>query len=315
MRGLTFMSGAAVGAGLMYLMDPERGPERRADLRDTLSELAESDMVERAVERARTMEPLAAVRGLDVNAMMDRSGRMLERPARMLERSGMPDRAARWWSQASDLAPARRSRGWMGRQSTGWLGRGRQRSRATLDPGQWALLGGVLGAVAVGLWLGRRRVTSGGEMEVIRTVTVEAPVERVYDFWNDFENFPRFMSHVREVRRLGPDRTRWVVAGPAGAPVEWEAVVTHRVPNEAISWRTLEGSVIDHRGTVRFRPAGSSATQVEVRLAYRPLGGSVGNAIASLFGRDHESVIEADLARLGSQLRQRSAVGETGTWR
>jgi uncharacterized membrane protein len=169
--------------------------------------------------------------------------------------------------------------------------------------------------VAVGLWLGRRALARRGEIEVVRTVTIDAPVERVYEFWNDFENFPRFMSHVREVRRLGADRTRWVVAGPGGAPVEWEAVVTQRVPNEAISWQTVEGAVVDHRGTVRFRPAGPDATSVEVRLAYRPLGGSVGHGIASLFGRDPESVIDADLARVSSQLRQRSAVGETGTWR
>lgn len=309
MRALTFMSGAAVGAGLMYLMDPERGSERRADLRETLTDLAESDMVERAVERARTLEPLAAVRGLDVGTMLEGSGRMLER-------SGVPERAARWWSQTSGPA-LRRSRGWMrsGSMGSGWMGRRRQRQQPTLDPAQWALLGGVLGAVAVGLWLGRRTLAHRGEFEVVRTVTIDAPVERVYEFWNDFENFPRFMSHVREVRRLGPDRSRWTVAGPAGAPIEWEAIVTHRVANEAISWRTVEGAAVDHRGTVRFRPAGTNATRVEVRLAYRPLGGSVGHGIASLFGRDPESVIDADLARLGSQLRQRSAVGETGTWR
>jgi len=37
---LTFLSGASVGAGLMYLLDPDRGDERRADLRDTLTDLS-----------------------------------------------------------------------------------------------------------------------------------------------------------------------------------------------------------------------------------------------------------------------------------
>ncbi len=168
----------------------------------------------------------------------------------------------------------------------------------------------------VGLWLGRRALRGGGEIEVERSITIEAPVERVYEFWNDVENFPRFMSHVREVRRLGPDRSRWTVAGPAGAPVEWEAVVTQRAPNESISWRTIEGSLVDHRGTVRFRPAGPNATRVELQMSYCPMGGEVGRGVAQLFGHDPESVIDADLDRVASQLRgPRAPVGETGTWR
>src|SRR5690349_18990858 len=224
MRGLTFVTGAALGAGLMYLLDPDQGEDRRADLRETINDLSENELVERAVERARQFEPLldrarnlapvAAMRGVDVNAMMDRS-------ARMVERSGLREAPARWWAWAAERPEVRQGAEWMGL---------RPPRRRSLGAGDWALLGGLLGATAVGLWLGRRAMSGSQEIELSRTVTVDAPVERVYQFWNDFENFPRFMSSVREVHRVGPDRTRWVVAGPAGAPVEWEAMVTQRVP-------------------------------------------------------------------------------------
>jgi len=309
MRAMTFVSGAAAGAGLMYLLDPDRGERRRADWRGALAELSESELVERARERARQLEPLmerarksepvAAMRGLDVNALMDRS-------TRMLERSGMLEMPGRWWSQAMKRPELRRGAEWMGLRPR----------RRSLGAGDWALLGGLLGATIVGLWLGRRTLARGEEIDVERSITIETPVERVYEFWSDVENFPRFMSHVREVRRLGPDRSRWVVAGPAGAPVEWEAVVTQRAPNEAISWRTVEGSLVDHRGTVRFRPAGPNATRLEVHMTYHPVGGAAGRTLAALFGRDPESVIDADLARVASQLRgPRPAMGETGSWR
>src|SRR5688500_4538959 len=228
---ITMLGGAALGAGVMYLMDPDRGHRRRAELRDTLVEVGESDLVERAVERARKLPSMTAVREI-----------------------GGSLAAARW-----PMVAALTSTG--GRRTLPFA---RRRSSA-LGTRDWAMLGGFVGAMAAGLWLVRRSRGSSRGIEVVRTMTVEAPVERVYEFWNDFENFPRFMSHVREVKRTGPDRTHWVVNGPGGTPIEWDAVVTRRVPNEEISWRTDDNAVVEHEGAVRFRPAGAGTTRIEVR--------------------------------------------------
>ena len=67
-------------------------------------------------------------------------------------------------------------------------------------------------------------------------------------------------------------------------------------------------------GALKWR--GPNASRVEVRMRYRPVGGKVGQTVASLLGADPERVIDEDLARLAAQFRgQRPAVGETGTRR
>ena len=62
----------------------------------------------------------------------------------------------------------------------------------------------------------------------------------MYEFWTDYENFPLFMSNVREVRDLGGGRSHWVVRGPGGLPIEWDAVLTEQVPGEILAWRSSE---------------------------------------------------------------------------
>ena len=66
----------------------------------------------------------------------------------------------------------------------------------------------------IGIGAGRWAVT------IQKTVSVAAPIEEVFDFWSRYENFPRFMAHVRDVRRTPGGRAWWTVAGPAGVPVE-----------------------------------------------------------------------------------------------
>ena len=288
---LTLLSGASLGAGGMYLMDPDRGHRRRADLRDALAEVDTDELV----ERARRLEPAVRQLGGSVGAMLEPARAMLEPARAMLE----PTR----WKSGSALPrwdTMSRSLGW-------------RRRRSVIQARDWAVLGGLVGAIAAGLWLARRWSATSEGIEVVREMTVEAPVERVYEFWNEFENFPRFMSHVHEVRRIGPDRTHWVVAGPGGTPIEWDAVVTRRVPNEEIAWRTVEGALVEHGGSVRFRSVGPGQTRIEVRMTYRPMGGVLGHGLATLFGSDPERVIADDLDRLATQLRgPRTATGESG---
>jgi uncharacterized membrane protein len=149
----------------------------------------------------------------------------------------------------------------------------------------------------VGVSGGRRAV------DLEKTITIEAPVGDVFAFWQHYENFPKFMSHVRDVRPGEVDgRSYWVVDGPAGVPISFEAETTRVVPNELMAWKSVEGSSVAHAGTVRFEPVGDRATRVNVRFSYNPPAGAIGHAAAWLLGADAKQLMDDDLARMKTLL-------------
>lgn len=133
---------------------------------------------------------------------------------------------------------------------------------------------------------------------VQKTLTIQASPERVFAFWaHCSENFPRFMSHVRQIQDLGDGRTRWKVSGPAGLAVEWEAEVTKQETNRLLAWRSLPGSMVETAGSVHFE-AVEGGTRVHVHLSYLPPLGQVGHGIATLFGVDPKHEMDEDLDRM-----------------
>lgn len=140
-------------------------------------------------------------------------------------------------------------------------------------------------------WSGRRSI------DFIKTLQIGAPVEQVFDFWSNFENFPKFMRNVREVRRNNDGTWHWEVAGPLGATVQWDSVVTASIPNQLIAWKTTAGSQVQHAGMVRFDPEGTGA-RLQIKMSYNPPAGAMGHVVASLFGADPLSEMDEDLMRL-----------------
>jgi uncharacterized membrane protein len=136
-------------------------------------------------------------------------------------------------------------------------------------------------------------------VRVHKSVTIKRLPETVYQFWRQLENLPRFMYHLQEVRATGDRRSHWVAKAPAGQEVEWDAEIVEERPNEALVWRALPGSDIQHEGSVRFKPAPADrGTEVEVQLQYDAPGGSAGAFIATLFGEEPTQQIRDDLRRL-----------------
>jgi uncharacterized membrane protein len=145
--------------------------------------------------------------------------------------------------------------------------------------------------------LGERRRT----VDIQKALHVEAPIDRVYAFWTAYDNFPLFMTNVRQVRDLGGGRSRWVVSGPGGRALQWNAVVTGREENTLLAWRSEPGSIFNNAGAIRFSPEGSG-TRIDVRFCYSPPIGRTGRAVAEFFGGDPRTRLNQDLARFKSLL-------------
>lgn len=135
---------------------------------------------------------------------------------------------------------------------------------------------------------------------VQKTITIQAPVSDLYEFWADPENYPRVFSHVHEVKKMAENRYHWKVAAPGGATADWEGEITRAVPNELVAWRTLPGSLVPNSGVVRLDPNYDASTRVHVRMSYQPPAGVIGHLVAEMFGNDPKAALDEDLIRLKS---------------
>jgi uncharacterized membrane protein len=153
-------------------------------------------------------------------------------------------------------------------------------------------------------------VPYGKGIRVEKSVTINSSPEELYRFWRNFENLPRFMSHLKMVHVVDSKRSHWIAKGPAGSDAEWDAEIINEVPNELIGWRSVNGSRVDNAGSVHFTPAtGARGTEVKVVLRYDPPAGIVGAAIARIFGEDPAHQVGEDLRRL----KQLVETGELAT--
>ena len=145
-------------------------------------------------------------------------------------------------------------------------------------------------------------------MECIeKTIEVESPLNKVYNQWTQFEDFPKFMEGVERVQQLDNKRLHWV-AHIGGKRKEWDAEIFDQVPDQRVAWRSISGA--RNSGIVTFEPLGENRTRVSLKLNYDPEGVMENVAeILGLVGRR----IEGDLKRFKEFVQSRGT--ETGAWR
>jgi uncharacterized membrane protein len=145
-------------------------------------------------------------------------------------------------------------------------------------------------------------------METVeKSIEVHVPVNTAYNQWTQFEDFPKFMEGIKEVRQLDDTHLHWR-ASVAGKDKEWDSEITEQVPDQRIAWRSTGGAT--NSGVVTFDRIDQDTTRILVEMDYDPEGvvENVGDAVGAVSRR-----VEGDLERFKEFIESRGQ--ETGAWR
>ena len=141
--------------------------------------------------------------------------------------------------------------------------------------------------------------------KVSKTVTINAPAEKIYGYVGEPENMPEFwpslmeISDVQKLPNVG-NSNRWVYK-MAGIKLEGSSEDTERVPNERIVSQTKGG--VDSTQTWEFQPE-ASGTKVTFTVEYTvpiPVLGKLAEAVIVKIN-DHEG--DVLLANLKSRMEE-----------
>jgi len=130
--------------------------------------------------------------------------------------------------------------------------------------------------------------------QVTKNIIVKSSVDDVYAIWADFEQFPRFMTYIKSITKTGDRTSHWVMEGPLGKDLAWDAETTKLDPNQRIAWNSRDGGDIKTSGQVTFHALPQGQTDITVTLQYVPPAGKLGEVVANLFSNP-EKQLEEDL--------------------
>ena len=140
-----------------------------------------------------------------------------------------------------------------------------------------------------------------------KSIDVHVPVQVAYNQWTQFEEFPRFMEGIEEVKQLDEKRLHWR-ANVGGKEKQWDATITEQAPDQRIAWRNTTGST--NAGVVTFHHINDNTTRIMLQLEYEPEGvvENVGDIVGVVSRR-----VQGDLQRFKEFIEARGT--ETGAWR
>ncbi|WP_163397806.1 SRPBCC family protein [Flavobacterium fluviatile] len=132
--------------------------------------------------------------------------------------------------------------------------------------------------------------------------TINKPISEVYAFWRDFENLPKFMTHLDSVKPLSYTTSKWTAKGPGGiGKLTWIAEIVKDEKDRLISWNSLPDSSVKNAGKIVFRPS-EEGTEIIVTISYHAPLGIAGEGAAKLLNPYFEKIVKDDLTNFKTYL-------------
>jgi len=267
------LKGAMLGAGALYFFDPRMGNRRRALVADKARRLSRN--LACGVD-AGVRDTGNRVRGLvhDVGSFVASgewpSGH--ERPRQMTERCPLA------------MSPGTR----MVAAGIGTALMANCLARRTLSAALWGTFGFAMFAKAIDA--GPRGVP------VEKTLDIDAPPDKVFDFLTHPNNWMRVSDIVTKVEVFDDGRFAKTLL-IAGVPLRFEERFVRCKENRLIETESEPSSVMKFDKHMMLEEIGNSSTRVRLSFHYHPPGGTLGDAVASVFGIDAKSVLTDLLMR------------------
>src|SRR4051812_6641919 len=140
-------------------------------------------------------------------------------------------------------------------------------------------------------------------LPIQRWTDVAVPVDKAYQAWTQFEEFPKFMHRVLEVKKEDQNKIHWREKIWFSTR-EWDGEITEQRKNDRIAWKSVSGT--QHSGVISFHKLDDKLTRVMVDLDFVPSG--ILEKMASGM-RFVKRAVEADLARFKAYVELGDAEG------
>jgi len=130
-------------------------------------------------------------------------------------------------------------------------------------------------------------------LPIQRWTDVAVPVNKAYEAWTQWEEWPKFMHRVLEAKPDDEEDGKIHVSEKIWFwKRQWESEITEQRKNDRIAWKTVSG--MQHSGVVSFHKLDNNLTRVMVDMDFVPTG--VVEKMASGM-RFVKRAVQADLAR------------------
>jgi uncharacterized membrane protein len=96
-----------------------------------------------------------------------------------------------------------------------------------------------------------------------RSILVKAPLERVYGQWAHVEDLPKFITPLRNVRRINDTQFSYTWH-PNDDERQGAFQIVLQIPGRRIAWRTLSNGFMS--GVVSFEPRSEQETEVTLKI-------------------------------------------------